>query len=95
MLAITAGAFDPIAFVTQASQMAMLVEGYASLGIDTTEAVAWANEGFTPAEARPWIAYGITPERADYHLNEFFPRTPEESAKYDELRTAGWYGYCW
>lgn len=93
MLAITAGTFDPIAFVTQTSQLAMLVDGYASLGVSTTEAVVWANEGFTPDEARPWIAYGIDPIRADHHANK--SRNPEEAARRDALRTAGWYGYCW
>jgi hypothetical protein len=73
MLAITASAFDPIAFVTQTRQFAMLVDDYAALDVDTTSAVAWAGQGFTPDEARPWIDHGFTPERAGHQLP---PRKP-------------------
>jgi len=91
MLAITASAFDPIAFVTQTRQFAMLVDDYAALDVDTTSAVAWAGQGFTPDEARPWIDHGFTPERAGHHANNF--RDPEDAARRDALRAAGWVGY--
>jgi hypothetical protein len=91
MLALTAGAFDPTAFVTQTRQLAILVNDYAALGLDTVSAVAWAGQGFTPDEARQWIDHGFTPDRAGHHANNF--RDPEDAARRDALRQAGWCGY--
>lgn len=84
MLAITAGAFDPTAFVTQARQLAMFADGYADLGIDTTSAVAWADHGFMPNEARPWIDNGFTPERASIYAGWYWD--PTEAARVEALR---------
>jgi len=92
MLALTTTAFDHIAFVTQTRQFAYLATDYAALGLDTASAVAWADQGFMPDEARPWIEHGFTPERAGHHANAF--RAPDEAARRDALRAAGWYGYC-
>jgi hypothetical protein len=93
MLALTATTFDHTAFVTQTRQFAYLATGYADLGLDTLSAVAWAGQGFMPDEAQPWIDHGFTPDRAGHHANNF--RAPDDAARRDALRAAGWYGYCY
>ncbi len=39
-------------------------DGYKALGLDTEQAVAWANHGFTPGEAKAWMDEGFTPDEA-------------------------------
>lgn len=93
MLAITSGAFDRIAFMTQARCLTALVDEFETLGLDTAAAAAWASEGFTAGEARVWIDFGFTPERASVHADHFCD--PAAAAHDDANRDRpNWFGYC-
>ncbi len=58
-------------FRRRAWHFAHMADGYKALGCDTTQAVGWANRGFTPDEAAPWIAAGFAPDEAAKWADNF------------------------